>query len=96
VAGTGLVNDVVAHDQLLPRAFELASQIGTNSAPALRMIKSLLTANGACEDLREVQKREIEALAIAYATPEHKEAVQAFLEKRKPNFRAAAAATSTN
>ena len=96
LTGTGLVNDVVAHDQLLPRAFELAAQIGVNSGPALRMIKSLLTVNGACEDLREVQKREIEALTIAYATPEHKEAVQAFLEKRKPDFRAAAAATATN
>jgi 2-(1,2-epoxy-1,2-dihydrophenyl)acetyl-CoA isomerase len=94
VTGTGLVNEVVAHDQLLPRAFELASQIAVNSAPALRMIKALLTVNGACEDLREVQKREIEALAIAYATPEHKEAVQAFLEKRKPDFRAAAAAAT--
>jgi 2-(1,2-epoxy-1,2-dihydrophenyl)acetyl-CoA isomerase len=95
VAGTGLVNEVVPSDQVLPRAFELAAQIATNSAPALRMIKSLLTVNGACEDLRQVQARETEALAIAYATPEHKEAVKAFLEKRKPNFRAAAAAPST-
>jgi enoyl-CoA hydratase/carnithine racemase len=94
VTGTGLVNEVVPHDQLLPRAFELASQIAVNSAPALRMIKALLTVNGACEDLREVQKREIEALAIAYSTPEHKEAVKAFLEKRKPDFRAAAAAAT--
>jgi 1,4-dihydroxy-2-naphthoyl-CoA synthase len=41
-----------------------------------------------------VQSREIEALNKAYATPEHKEAVKAFLEKRKPDFRAAAAAAS--
>ena len=95
VTGTGLVNEVVPHDQLLPRAFELASQIAVNSAPALRMIKALLTVNGACEDLREVQAREIEALNIAYATPEHKEAVKAFLEKRKPDFRAAVAAASS-
>jgi 2-(1,2-epoxy-1,2-dihydrophenyl)acetyl-CoA isomerase len=94
VAGTGLVNEVVAPDQLVPRAFELASQVAANSAPALRMIKSLLTQNGACEDLKQVQTREIEALNKAYATPEHKEAVKAFLEKRKPDFRAAAAAAS--
>ncbi|HVR27893.1 MAG TPA: enoyl-CoA hydratase-related protein [Thermoanaerobaculia bacterium] len=94
LAGTGMVNEVVPHEQLLPRAFELASQIAANSAPALRMIKALLTANGACEDLRQVQARETEALKAAYATPEHKEAVRAFLEKRKPDFRAAAAAAA--
>jgi 1,4-dihydroxy-2-naphthoyl-CoA synthase len=55
------------------------------------MIKALLTSNGACEDTGAVQRREIEALTVAYATPEHKEAVKAFLEKRKPDFRAAAA-----
>jgi 2-(1,2-epoxy-1,2-dihydrophenyl)acetyl-CoA isomerase len=92
IAGTGLVNEVVAHDQLLPRAFEMATQIAGNSGPALRMIKALLTQNGACEDISAVQRREVEALAVAYATPEHKEAVKAFLEKRKPDFRAAAAA----
>ncbi len=51
LVGTGLVNDVVPHDQLLTRAFEMAAQIAANSAPALRMIKALLTSNGACEDL---------------------------------------------
>jgi 2-(1,2-epoxy-1,2-dihydrophenyl)acetyl-CoA isomerase len=94
IAGTGLVNDVVAHDQLVPRALEMASQIAANSAPALRMIKALLTVNGACEDVKQVQTREIEALNKAYATPEHKEAVKAFLEKRKPDFRAAVAAAA--
>jgi 2-(1,2-epoxy-1,2-dihydrophenyl)acetyl-CoA isomerase len=93
VAGTGLVNEVVPHEQLLPRAFELATQMAANSAPALRMIKALLTSNGACEDPRQVQAREIEALGKAYATAEHKEAVRAFLEKRKPDFRAAAASS---
>jgi 2-(1,2-epoxy-1,2-dihydrophenyl)acetyl-CoA isomerase len=96
LAGTGMVNDVVPHDQLLPRAFEMAGAIAANSAPALRMIKALLTSNGACEDLGAVQRREIEALTVAYATPEHKEAVKAFLEKRKPDFRAAAAAAAGN
>ena len=42
-----------------------------------------------------MSRREIEALSVAYATPEHKEAVKAFLEKRKPDFRAAASAAAT-
>jgi len=35
----------------------------------------------------EAQRRETRYLRQCYETPEHKEAVQAFLQKRKPNFR---------
>ena len=87
LAGTGLVNRVVPHDQLLEEAIETARGIGANSAPSLRMIKELLTANGTCEDLQEVERREHDALEKAYMTPEHKEAVSAFMEKRQPRFR---------
>ena len=34
-----------------------------------------------------MQRRELAALEIAYTTPEHHEAVRAFLEKRPPVFR---------
>ena len=85
--GTGLVNRVVEHDQLLDQTIGLAKEIAANSAPSLRMIKSLLTRNGSCEDLEQVGRREHDALELAYATPEHKEAVQAFLEKRPARFR---------
>ena len=51
------------------------------------MIKQLISQNANEVDTRAVQRRELEALQQAYATPEHKEAVAAFLEKRKPNFR---------
>ena len=37
-------------------------------------------------DLDAVQKLEGELLAEAFATPEHKEAVAAFLEKRTPEY----------
>ena len=39
--------------------------------------------------MKAVQKRELELLDRAYETPEHQEAVAAFLEKRDPDFRAA-------
>jgi enoyl-CoA hydratase/carnithine racemase len=51
------------------------------------MIKDLLTRNAGENDLDVVQRREAVALAIAYKTPEHAEAVRAFLEKRPPQFR---------
>jgi 1,4-dihydroxy-2-naphthoyl-CoA synthase len=53
------------------------------------MIKQLITENASEGDLRLVQKREGEALAVSYQSPEHKEAISAFLEKREPDFKSA-------
>ena len=83
----GLVDSVVPGGDLLPTAVAKAREYGENPAPQLRMIKGLLTANGSETDLDVVQRREMEALAQAYRTPEHHEAVAAFLEKRPPKFR---------
>jgi enoyl-CoA hydratase/carnithine racemase len=85
--GKGLVNRVVAHDQLLDEALATAHTIAANPSPSLLMIKDLLTQNGACDDLEAVGKREQDALEKAYATPAHREAVSAFMEKRQPKFR---------
>ena len=87
----GLVDHVVPADELLSRACELARTIAANPAPQLRMVKELLTANGTCDDLDVVERREAEVLGRAYKTPEHREAVQAFLDKREPDFKGAAA-----
>jgi 2-(1,2-epoxy-1,2-dihydrophenyl)acetyl-CoA isomerase len=85
----GLVDHLVPHEQLMEKAMELATTIAANPAPQLRWIKELLSANGCATDLGEVQKRELALLQKAYATPEHKEAVAAFLEKRAPDYRRA-------
>ena len=53
------------------------------------MIKQLATQNAVETDLRLVQQREGEGLKTAYVSPEHKEAIAAFLEKRTPDFRGA-------
>ncbi|MCZ6619069.1 MAG: enoyl-CoA hydratase-related protein [Gammaproteobacteria bacterium] len=83
----GLADHVVPPDQLMDKALELAETIARNPAPQLRWVKSLLTENGSDTDLHRVQKREVELLQQAYATPEHKEAIAAFLDKRAPDFR---------
>jgi enoyl-CoA hydratase/carnithine racemase len=82
-----LVDRVVPVDAVLDEAMAVASELAANPAPQLRMIKELLSANAAETDLNAVQKREIDALNTAYRTPEHREAVSAFLEKRAPKFR---------
>jgi enoyl-CoA hydratase/carnithine racemase len=85
----GLVDHLVPHEQLLDKAMELATTIAANPGPQLRWIKELISANGCATDLGEIQGREMALLQQAYATPEHKEAVAAFLEKRQPDYRRA-------
>ncbi len=81
----GLVSRVVAPEALLPEAQSLAAKIAANPGGVLRMTKRLL---------REGQRNTLESLlelsagyqAIAHKTADHREAVMAFVEKRKPVF----------
>jgi enoyl-CoA hydratase/carnithine racemase len=83
----GLVDHLIPHQQLLDKALEMARLMAANPGPQLRWIKELISANGCATDLDAVQAREGALLQQAFASPEHKEAVAAFLEKRPPNFR---------
>jgi enoyl-CoA hydratase/carnithine racemase len=82
-----LVDEVVEPEAVLDTAIERARSYGENPTPQLRWIKQLLTRNANETDPLAAQARELETLAQAYATAEHKEAVAAFREKRKPVFR---------
>lgn len=83
----GLVERLVDAEHLVGTATQTARGIAANPDPQLRMIKKLLTANAAETDLRAVQRRETELLRRCWETPEHHEAVSAFLERRPPRFR---------
>jgi len=83
---TGLISEVVPAEKLLDRALELGEQLAAQPAPAVRLIRQLFNQNATDMDFRAVMAREGEALAEAMATPEHREAVNAFLEKRAPDF----------
>ncbi|HAP78499.1 MAG TPA: enoyl-CoA hydratase [Acidimicrobiaceae bacterium] len=82
-----LVDRALPADELLPTAMAMATELAGNPPPQVRWIKELLSQNAMESDLREVQRREISALHQAYASPEHHEAVRAFMEKRPPHFR---------
>jgi enoyl-CoA hydratase/carnithine racemase len=86
-AACGLVDRLVEPEKLLDSALDLAGEIGANPDPQLRMIKQLLSRNACQTDLDAVQRLESEMLRECWKSPEHKEAVQAFLEKRPPRFR---------
>lgn len=82
----GLADRVLPGAALQGEALALASSIAENPDPQLRMTKQLLTANASETDLALVQERESELLRACWKTPEHAEAVQAFLDKRPPVF----------
>jgi enoyl-CoA hydratase/carnithine racemase len=83
----GLADHLCAPADLERRAFEIAGDMAKNPDPQLRMIKELLGENGVANDLAAVQERETAMLRECWKSPEHREAVQAFLEKRPPRFR---------
>src|SRR4051794_2611867 len=82
-----LVDRAVPVDRVVDEAMAVAAELAANPPTQLRMIKELLSLNATDGDLAAVQRREGEMLNKAYKTPEHQEAVRAFLEKRPPVFR---------
>lgn len=83
----GLVSEVLPGGELLERALALGETLAGQSPVAMKMIKQLLRENANESDVNTAMQREGKALAVAYASPEHHEAVAAFLEKRPANFR---------
>ena len=84
----GFVNHVVPHEDLMPRAQKLAAEIAAGPPTSLAMIKTLLNKSST-SSLDQMLEYESFAQTIAYTTPEHREGVAAFREKRQPNFRGA-------
>jgi enoyl-CoA hydratase/carnithine racemase len=85
--GAGLVDQVVPAESLLDEALALAGRIAGNPPPQLLWTKQLLADNVFETDLQLVQERELATVQRCFASPEHAEAIQAFMEKRAPRFR---------
>lgn len=81
----GMVNAVVPHDELEETAFEWAQEILGKSPTAIRMIK--FAFNLVDDGMVGQQVFSGEATRLAYMTEEAEEGRNAFLEKRKPNFK---------
>jgi naphthoate synthase len=81
----GMVNEVVPHEQLENTAFEWAQEILGKSPTAIRMIK--FAFNLVDDGMVGQQVFSGEATRLAYMTDEAEEGRNAFLEKRKPDFR---------
>ena len=81
----GLVSKVVPDDELMPAALALAKRIAANPPQAVRMTKRLLH-EGRHGRLDTVLELSAAFQALAHTTDDHREAAEAFVEKRKPVF----------
>jgi naphthoate synthase len=81
----GLVNRVVPFEQLEAETISWCREILQNSPMALRCLKSALNAD--CDGQAGLQELAGNATLLFYMSDEAKEGRDAFLEKRKPDFR---------
>ena len=82
----GLVNHVVAPEELEARTLELANRIAEMSPVALAMAKQAVK-NAARLDLRAGLDAEVDLFSLCFSSEDKEEGVRAFIEKRKPEFK---------
>ena len=81
----GLVNEIVAPDNLMVRAQEVAALFMENSPSSVRLTKKLI--NGFIREALDAQiAQAIEDNARIRTTADFKEGIASFLEKRKPKW----------
>jgi 2-(1,2-epoxy-1,2-dihydrophenyl)acetyl-CoA isomerase len=81
----GLVNQVVADDQVLPAALEIAARLAKGPTLALGEAKRLILA-GATESLESQMEKESRSVAAMAGKADGREGIAAFLDKRPPKF----------
>lgn len=81
----GILMEVTERENLLPRARELALQIAAKPPRGVRMTKRLMKAAQRME-LRDLLDMSASMQAISHQMDDHREAVDAFLDKRTPDF----------
>ena len=82
----GCVNEVVPADQLMARAMEKAQELASVSPSSIKATKRILNSMAVAEGLPESLNYSREVQMDLAQTEDFKEGVQAFVEKRKPNW----------
>ena len=82
----GLANHVVPADQLHAKTMEVAHRIAEKSPVALRLAKEAVKA-ASRSNLDEGLRREVDLFALCFSSEDKDEGVNAFLEKRKADFK---------
>jgi enoyl-CoA hydratase/carnithine racemase len=82
----GLVSRVLAPEELMPAALELARKIAAGPPVAIRLAKRAIYRN-AESDLRSALEFETFAQNACFETEDAREGIRAFVDKRAPVFR---------
>ena len=81
----GLVNKVIEQESLLEEVNNIANKIVAVGPTAVRLAKTVIN-RGIDTNLTTASSYETEAFSVVFSTDEAKEGMNAFLEKRKPNW----------
>ncbi|MCF6464586.1 short-chain-enoyl-CoA hydratase [Clostridium sp. Cult2] len=82
----GLVNKVVPEEELIDEAMAIANKIASKGQIAVRFSKVAIN-RGIETDIETGQAIEKDLFGLCFATEDQKEGMEAFLEKRKPNYK---------
>ncbi|MBI2724355.1 MAG: enoyl-CoA hydratase [Chloroflexi bacterium] len=82
----GMVNRVVPHASLMEEALSLAARLASGPTLAFARMKENLTRAEDC-DLKELLDLEAINMQLSGTTSDHRNAAQAFVEKRQPEFK---------
>jgi methylglutaconyl-CoA hydratase len=83
----GLVNEIVPSEKLMTRAHELANDLLAASPSSITRAKHLLVSAAAAGVDHDLERAVLESARVR-CTPDFKEGLSAFLEKRKPIWHA--------
>ena len=79
------MTEIIPDGDLLEYALEVAESVAALPPSSVRMTKALMKSRHAAA-IRDAMAAEGEKFSAQLGSPEAKEAMQAFFEKRKPDF----------
>jgi enoyl-CoA hydratase/carnithine racemase len=82
----GLVNRVVAHDDLLKVAREYVADLAQSCSPASMMVMKQQVWRDLEEPLSHAHAQAVRLMGESFGRPDFREGVRSFLEKRPPKF----------